>query len=353
MTDRPLISIITPFLNREDFLEEAVRSVLAQSYQNWELLLVDDGSTDGSARLARQYAQRYPERIFCFEHEGRANRGPSASRGLALRHARGEWIACLDSDDVWFPNKLEAQLDLLRAHPEAAMIINASEYWHGWTGRPDDIARDRVLRPGGTQDAVTPPPRLVEELYPLGPGRAPCVASIMVRAETLKRTGGWEEHVKDPYEDQYFLTKIYLIAPVYISTLCLDRYRVHPSSFMNTQLAGENYDRVRLRYLEWFERYLAQRGYRYGRIGWRLQGNLLPYRHPRIYRLWQSVRGAMKTLRRFRRRPRIQRLEKRLKKSMERGRKTCRRLRESIRERRRAFKRWRRSIRSGAGGSRR
>jgi glycosyltransferase involved in cell wall biosynthesis len=284
MSEKPLISIITPFLNREDFLAEAIESVFAQTYEQWELLLVDDGSTDGSADVARRYAAEHPDRVRYLAHADRANRGPSASRNLARRHARGEWIALLDSDDVWYPVKLHTQLELLRAHPGARVIVNASQYWHGWTGHAEDLSRDRIVPVGGAQDAVTPPPRLLEDLYPLGPGNAPCVASVLLRSDLLEQIDGWEEDVRDPYEDQYFLTKIYLVAPVYIASLCLDRYRIHPTSFMKSGLSGDDYHTNRRRYLDWFEAYLADRGLSDSRAGHLVRRALWPYRHPRLSR---------------------------------------------------------------------
>src|SRR5271154_2347778 len=105
----PLVSTIIIFLNAEKFLAEAVESVLAQTYPTWELWLVDDGSTDDSSRIARDYATRHAARIHYLEHPGHENRGKSASRNLGLRHSRGSYVALLDADDVWLPGKLTNQ----------------------------------------------------------------------------------------------------------------------------------------------------------------------------------------------------------------------------------------------------
>src|ERR1700691_6786421 len=109
MSARPFVSIITPFYNTERFLQEAIESVLAQTYSNWELLLVDDGSTDGSTAIAHRYADRAPAKIRYLAHPGRENRGLSASRNLGIAGAGGEFLALLDADDVWLPQKLEQQ----------------------------------------------------------------------------------------------------------------------------------------------------------------------------------------------------------------------------------------------------
>ncbi|HEU0054874.1 MAG TPA: glycosyltransferase family 2 protein, partial [Longimicrobium sp.] len=87
--------MVVAFLNAERFLDEAIRGVIGQTRQDWELLLVDDGSSDASAGIARGYAERDRERVRYLEHPGHRNLGPSAARELGLRTARGEYIALL------------------------------------------------------------------------------------------------------------------------------------------------------------------------------------------------------------------------------------------------------------------
>ena len=173
--NQPLVSVIMPFLDGEPFIEEAIASVLAQTYAHWELLLVDDGSRDGSTAIAQAYAKRYPGRVDYVEHPGHANRGTSASRNLGISHGRGSYVALIDADDVWLPGKLEQQVALLEAHPEAGMICGASEYWYGWTGSTADAARDKIVPVGAPPDTMFPPPHLLMLLYPLARGAAPCV----------------------------------------------------------------------------------------------------------------------------------------------------------------------------------
>src|SRR5436190_7580701 len=100
---RPLVSIIIPFWNTEKFLQEAIDSVVSQSYENWELLLVDDGSTDLSTEIAQQCAKQNPKKIHCLQHDAHDNRGVSAARNLGIRHAAGEYVCFLDADDVFLP----------------------------------------------------------------------------------------------------------------------------------------------------------------------------------------------------------------------------------------------------------
>ena len=98
MLSTPTVSAIIPFLNAGAFLEEAIESVFAQTYRDWELLLVDDGSTDASTALARRYAERYGPRARYLEHDGHANRGVCASRNLGIKRSHGKYLAFLDGD---------------------------------------------------------------------------------------------------------------------------------------------------------------------------------------------------------------------------------------------------------------
>lgn len=100
-----LVSIIMPSYNTARFLTETVRSVLAQTYQNWELIIVDDCSTDDTDAVAAEFPD---PRIRFLKNE--KNSGAAVSRNYALREAKGRWIAFLDSDDLWKPEKLERQI---------------------------------------------------------------------------------------------------------------------------------------------------------------------------------------------------------------------------------------------------
>lgn len=106
-TDSPLISIVMPVYNSQQFLAEAIESVIAQTYTNWELLVVDNGSTDDSRRIAQSFADADP-RIHTLVKDD--EKGVAPARRHAIDQARADWIAFLDSDDLWTPDKLEIQL---------------------------------------------------------------------------------------------------------------------------------------------------------------------------------------------------------------------------------------------------
>src|SRR6266550_600756 len=98
MTPSPQVSIITTFLNAERFIAEAIESVLSQSYTDWDLVMVDDGSTDASSDIVRKYAASF-DRIRYEHHDGYVNRGMSASRNVGIGRSNGSYVAFLDADD--------------------------------------------------------------------------------------------------------------------------------------------------------------------------------------------------------------------------------------------------------------
>ena len=116
-----LVSVIIPTFNRRQPLKNALNSVFAQKGISFEVLVIDDGSTDGTREMiAREFSQVH---YFYFE-----NRGPAAARNRGIERAKGDWIAFLDSDDVWKPGKLKAQADFFKRNPDS-MIVQTEEIW--------------------------------------------------------------------------------------------------------------------------------------------------------------------------------------------------------------------------------
>jgi glycosyltransferase involved in cell wall biosynthesis len=117
----PRVSVIIPTHNRKAFVQEAVDSVLAQTYEDFELIVVDDGSTDGTGKVLKRYENRL---LYLYQ----ANQGVSAARNNGLALAQGEFIAFLDSDDLWLPKKLAIQVAFMDQHPQA-QICYTDELW--------------------------------------------------------------------------------------------------------------------------------------------------------------------------------------------------------------------------------
>jgi len=245
----PLVSIVTIFLDAEAFLAEAIDSVLAQTYAHWELLLVDDGSTDGSTAIALRYASSHPERVRYLEHPGHVNRGMSAARNLGLAHARGDYLAFLDADDAYLPGKLSGQVALMEALPEAGATYGATEYWHSWAG-PDAAARDWIWSRFGVRPNSLAPPRRLLARYLKDGETLPSMGSLLVRRQALHAAGGFEESFPGLYEDQVFLAKLSLATSTFVSSECHDRYRQHPLSACR-HATEEEVQRAPERYLRW------------------------------------------------------------------------------------------------------
>lgn len=122
-----LVSIITPSYNTAMYIGDTIKSVLAQTYENWEMLIVDDCSTDDTDEVVKPYLS--DQRIKYFKNE--KNSGAAVSRNKALREANGRWIAFLDSDDLWLPEKLERQIDFMEKNNYAFTYTDYAEIDEG------------------------------------------------------------------------------------------------------------------------------------------------------------------------------------------------------------------------------
>ena len=169
MTDRPLISVMIGVYNAEPYLAEAIDSVFAQDYRPLELIVVDDGSTDGSARVAKGYGDRL---VFAYQENG----GNGAARNHALRLASGEFYAFLDADDRFTPGKLERQWSVLESDPQVDVVF------------------------GHVQEFVSPELREAQRasVRPPAPAPMPWTAPnlMLVRREAFARVGPFSEELK-------------------------------------------------------------------------------------------------------------------------------------------------------------
>lgn len=254
---RPRVSVITIFLDEERFLREAVESIRAQTFTDWELLLVDDGSCDGSAAIARTCADSDPTRIRCLEHPGRANRGMSASRNLGLAEARGQLVAFLDGDDVWVPEKLADQVAIMDANREAGIVYGRTLIWHGWRAEP--TAADFYYSLGVRPDRLYSPPRLFNLLM-RNRAQTPTTCNAMIRRTLVERVGGFVDAFPGMFEDQVFFAKALLAAPAFVDGRTWAKYRQHDQSCSGRALGSSAELRERLRFLSWVRGYVAAAG---------------------------------------------------------------------------------------------
>jgi len=304
VSSKPLVSVITIFLNAEKFIEEAIESVFSQTHDNWELLLVDDGSFDASTQIARRYADRYPEKVRYFEHDDHRNRGMSASRNLGISNGRGEYIAFLDADDVWLPHKLEEQVAILCSHPEAAMVYGRTRIWFSWTDSPEDTQRDYMTELGVQPNSVVEPPTLLTLFLRDENSYYPCTCSVLIRREVFEEIGRFKEDFRGGYEDMVFHSKVFLEAPVFVAGECWDQYRQHPDScWAVARKTGQHHlyepNPLYRSFLDWLTEYLFEKGVKDTKLWKALQKELWPYHHPRLYRLFAAPRHLIRWIKRL------------------------------------------------------
>lgn len=167
----PTVSVIIPTFNRWPLVGAAIESVLAQSYGGFELIVVDDGSTDDTAEQLAQFGSR----LLILKQP---NRGVSAARNFAVRHARGSYLAFLDSDDLWLPNKLAIQVAFIEQHP-SVQICQIEETWIRNGVRVNPKAKHR--KPSGDIFIAS------LELCLVSP------SAVMLTRELFERVGGFDE----------------------------------------------------------------------------------------------------------------------------------------------------------------
>jgi hypothetical protein len=234
---KPVVSVIVPYLNAEPYLAEAIASVEQQTFLSWELILVDDGSTDGSRALADVAAKRDP-RVRSLARPDEIAGGAAAARNWGIAQAVGDYLVFLDADDRLLPDKLSTDFELISRHPEVAMTIGRTVWWYPGEERRNWTDGRRSTRPG-MQDGVL----LLNRAVLMQRLDVPCLCAIMVRRSALPPGPAFEEGFA-LYEDQTLLVKMMLRAPVYVSRHLTALYRQHPhSTSARAEEAGE-YDRL-------------------------------------------------------------------------------------------------------------
>lgn len=180
MNSYPLISVIIPFYNRDKYLAEAIHSVLDQSYPAIELILIDDGSTDCGAEIAQAFL---PRARYLYQ----PNSGVGAARNAGISAAMGEFIAFLDSDDIWVKDKLTKQMAVLTAHPKMEAVFGYAQQFY--SPDVDDAFRQRIICP--------------EQAVP-----AKISAAMLIRQAALIRTGLFDTELKVGIDIRWYIAAV-------------------------------------------------------------------------------------------------------------------------------------------------
>jgi glycosyltransferase involved in cell wall biosynthesis len=272
---RPKISVITPFLNAETFLQHAINSVQTQTFSEWELLLVDDGSTDRSPSIASLAAAGDP-RIKLLQRPPELGGGAAAARNVGLRAAAGEFVAFLDADDVYESRMLEVYLGAFRGRPEVAMVYGPTRWWI-----QENPGRDWIASMDRQAERTHQPPSLLAWTIVLQMAEVPYTCAVLIRRSAIEAVGGFEEHF-ELYEDQALWAKLLLRFPAHVLSYCGARYRQHPGSTSVRAIADRKYDRLgphsaRAKFLEWLHEYIAKSGVRNRSLNWAIYLARAPY----------------------------------------------------------------------------
>jgi glycosyltransferase involved in cell wall biosynthesis len=295
VTPAPAVSCIVIFLNEERFLAEAIDSVLVQDCESWELLLVDDGSTDGSAAIARAFVARHPDRVRYLQHAGGANLGMSASRNLGLAEARGRYVGFLDADDAWLPEKLTEQVAILDDRPDVGMVYGRTLLWHSWQPGGAPRALDHFCELGVRPDTVIEPPRLLLQLIE-NRFQTPTTCNALLRRSVIDAVGGFEAEFRGMFEDQVFFMKVGLDQRVYVAGRCWAKYRQRDDSHSAHADTTGQVVAARAGLLAWLEAHLEQHGVKTASVWNALRREHFALSSPRLHRQLQRMRRLSHTV---------------------------------------------------------
>ena len=180
----PVVSIVIPLYNARDVIQETIRSALAQTYREYEIIIIDDGSTDGSGDLVVQFGDRV-------RYLPQPNGGVAQARNHGIAAARGRYIALLDHDDLWDPEKLAKQVAILDAQPAVGMVVT-------------DVAHlDRAGRPMHEIGPASQPQHEFARLFVQG--FVPTPSATLIRKAVLESVGGFDEQFNSAGMDDHEL----------------------------------------------------------------------------------------------------------------------------------------------------
>lgn len=217
-TERPAVSVIIPTYNRAGYVAETVRSVLAQSFRGYEVIVVDDGSTDDTREALKVFAG-LPQ--FSYHHQ--PNGGRSSARNHGAAKSRGEFMLFLDSDDALFPDALDRLLEATARNPDAGMVVGESQFFEDGAARVPAIEPKIEAPPAGFTY-----PDLINGRYFLLPG------ALLIKRRCFEEAGGFD-HAVEPCEDFDFYLRLALRHELAHVASPVLRYRVHGG---NTPAAG-------------------------------------------------------------------------------------------------------------------
>ncbi|MBP3694331.1 MAG: glycosyltransferase [Thermoguttaceae bacterium] len=219
------ISIITASFNYEQFIGETIESVQAQTFTDWEMIIVDDGSSDRSVEIIQKYAAQDP-RIRFFTHPDGKNHGLAATIQLGLQKAEAPWVAFLECDDIFMPASIEEKIQAAETHPQAALIFTDLETF----GEPDEGKEKYLKTLRSLLKNFVFPTSLLTQFFKQNV--IPTFSVVMVRKDLLQQCDFAPLHA--PWLD-YWLWVQLAHYPFFFIDKPLTKWRVHSASYLNRE----------------------------------------------------------------------------------------------------------------------
>lgn len=233
---RPFISVLVTSYNYEKYIRQTLDSILAQRYKNYEVIIVDDGSTDNSVNVIKEYVNKY-KNFHLYQHEGGINKGLPASFKLGVEKAKGEYISVLESDDYWTPNNLLIKVKMINKHPDAVIISNNVIPFG------DDFTEVSFAKPYVTYINHTLNEKndilFSEALF----NHIPTFSAVTIKSSILKKL---DFNTPIPaFLDLYLYQQIFAQYPLYYISQSLTYWRRHAISYNATLNQANNYAKTK------------------------------------------------------------------------------------------------------------
>lgn len=212
--EQGLVTVLTPAYNRVRYIDQVIESVAAQKYKNFEHIVIDDGSTDGTYEKLEEYEKQ--GKVTLLAHAGRINKGQSAALNLGLKSAKGEFICILDSDDYFHPDKLSDQVACLQNNPDTGLVFGRSVV-------VDDSGIEQYCIPFAEPKGELNAEELLLDCFIVSPGCA------LMRAAVISRIGVFNESYRAAQDHDFALRIAENSAIKYLDKLCFF-YRKHGDS---------------------------------------------------------------------------------------------------------------------------
>lgn len=267
------ISVVLTSFNYASFIGEAIESVLAQTFTDWELIIVDDGSTDNSVEIIQKYAAQ-DSRIRFFTHPDGKNHGLPATVQLGLSKARFPWVAFLESDDLFMPTSLQEKADVAEKYPESVLIYSDLEMF----GESDEEKDFYLRRLRGKLKQLTFPTSLTKEFLEIN--LIPTFSVVMARKEILEKCNFTPFY--PPWLD-YWLWVQLAHYPFFFINKPLSRWRIHRTSYLHR---GRSQHSWRLRQKQKFQNELQLLKY----LPWRYRLN---FQRLKLKYSWKKFRQSI------------------------------------------------------------